>query len=296
MTAPLDLLSTSQTRLHEMRWVEPFTGEVFLEPPVLKYQSCPFGAPLIAMVFRGRATIQQTCCNHWECPTCGQTRAKQEYRRVVWGAEVLADEGHALYFWTLTCRGKELSYEDAMEGYYEWTNRLLTSARIKCQRAAQFWAYIQITEHQKKTRAHPHSHLIITFLPSDAVGSVAANRRTSYTSKWFTTANVSSGLGVQCRISRVADAGAVSRYVAKYLFKAGMTDVWPPKWKRIRYSANWPKPPYAKADMAIILRTPEDWRRARETKIEWLCEDGLIFQRALHRMTNISLREGDLTF
>src|SRR5882724_9677993 len=205
----LDLLSTSQTRLHEMRWVEPFTGEVFLEPPVVKYQSCPFGAPLIAMVFRGRATIQQTCCNHWECPTCGQTRAKQEYRRVVWGAEVLADEGHALYFWTLTCRGKELSYADAIDHYYEWTNVLLTNARAKAKRDAAFWAYIQITEHQKKSRAHPHSHLIISFLPPDAVEFIDRKGKSAVASAWFFNANVSAGLGVQHQITRVKSASAV---------------------------------------------------------------------------------------
>lgn len=215
---------------------------------------------------------------------------------MTWGAQVLEDEGHELYFWTITCRGRELDYADAMEGYYRWTNVLLTSARAKSKRGGHFWAYVQVTEHQKKTRRHPHSHLLTTFLPDDAQRLVSSNGRVNYTSEWFTKANVLAGLGEQCRISRVDSGIAASGYVGKYLFKAVMSEQWPPRWKRVRYSKNWPKPPYVPAELAITLFTPADWQRARETKIQWICEDGLIFQRALHRMTNIVLREGDLTF
>ena len=79
----LDLLSTSQTAVVR----------------------CVFGAPMVAMIVAGRATIGQACCNHWECPACGVKRARQEYRRIVAGCETLAID-HKLYFLTITCRGK----------------------------------------------------------------------------------------------------------------------------------------------------------------------------------------------
>lgn len=250
----------------------------------------------MALIFRGHATIKQACCNHWDCPSCGQQRAKQEYRRVVWGAEVLADESHTLYFWTLTCRGKELDYETAMEHYYDWTNVLLTNARAKSKREGAFWAYIQVTEHQKKTRAHPHSHIITTFRPSDAIDFTDRKGKRRMASAWFFMANGSAGLGVQHQMSEVKSASAVSRYIAKYLFKGTMNERWPPKWKRIRYSQNWPKPPYIPAELAITLLTPADWKQAADMRIEWICDDDRIFETAYHRMANIRKRQGDLTF
>lgn len=273
-SAGLDLLSTTQT----------------------KTRYCAYGAPLVALIFRGHAAIKQACCNHWDCPCCGETRAREEYRRITWGAEVLEDEGHKLYFWTLTCRGKEISYEYAMEHYYEWTNVLLTNARAKAKRISSFWAYIQVTEHQKKTRAHPHSHLITSFLPADAVSFQDRKGHDAMASAWFFNANVTAGLGVQHQITEVKSASAVSRYIAKYLFKSALTEQWPAGWKRVRYSHNWPKPPYYKADLAITLLTPSDWKLAADQKIEWTCEDDRIFEIAYHRLANIRKRQGDLTF
>lgn len=295
MTQPLDQLSTSQTN-HAPRSVDAFTGEIDYDHPYTEGARCPYGAPLVAYIWRGNATIKQACCNHWDCPACGSTRARQEYHRMVWGAQVLEDEQQPLYFWTITCRGRELNYDDAMAGYYKWTNILLTGARAKSKRAGHFWAYVQVTEHQKKTRAHPHSHILTTFLPTDARESMDGKHRVNYESEWFREANIRAGLGEQCRISRVDSGIAASSYIGKYLFKAVMSERWPPKWKRVRYSRNWPKPPYYPAEVAITLLTPADWKRARDEQTTWICENGRIFRAALQRMTNIVLREGDLTF
>jgi len=232
-TQALDLLSTSQT-----------------SPRV-----CPFGAPFIALVIEGAPFIRQSCCNHWECPVCGETRAKQEYRRIVHGCEVLAIK-HKLYFWTLTCRGKEISLQEAEANYYAWTNVLLTNARVKSKRSSDFWAYVQVTERQKKSRRHPHSHIITTYLPPDAQATVDGRGNRAFVSRWFAQANESAGLGSQHRISEVASAEAVSRYVAKYMFKESMTETFPPKWKRVRYSQNFPKLPLLTPDFALVLHSP----------------------------------------
>lgn len=237
--------------------------------------------------------IQQTCCNHWDCPLCGLTRAKQEYRRIVWGAEVLADD-HKLYFWTLTCRGRECSLEEAEEMYYAWTNVLLTNARTKCNREMVYWAYVQITERQKKTRQHPHSHIITTYCPSDAISTKDAKGRVSISSVWFTRANISASLGAQHRISEVGSAAAVSRYVAKYMFKDMMREEWPAKWKRVRYSANWPKPPANDFEIAIPLISNEAWQEAAEMPVTWVVDDFVAYEMARHRIHNIALRVDDV--
>lgn len=255
---------------------------------------CPFGAPLIAMVFRGNASIQQACCNHWECPVCGHTRAKQEYRRIIYGCECFDDEGRKLYFWTLTCRGREMPLETAEKDYLAWTNVVLTNARARAKRKGHFWAYVQVTERQQ--RGHPHSHILTTYLPHDAREFVDENGTPSYTSEWFTAANKSAGLGSQHRISAVANSSAVSRYVAKYLFKDSMLERWPAHWRRVRYSQNWPEPPYQKAEFVVSLLKPSDWHEASKQKVEYVCETDGIYEASRHRLANIRKRQGDLTF
>jgi hypothetical protein len=241
---------------------------------------------MVAMIFAGRATIGQACCNHWDCPACGVKRAKQEYRKIVAGCETLSSD-HKLYFWTLTCRGKECSLEEAEENYYAWTNILLTNARTKCKRAGEHWAYAQITERQKKTRRHPHSHIITTFLPEDAQELRPKKKRTSYASLWFTNANLSSGLGSQHRLSLVENASAVSRYVAKYMFKDTMHEEWPEKWKRVRYSANWPVLPAFSPVFVEVLRSQQNWRAAEKQAVLYTCQTGLDYEVARHHMGNI---------
>lgn len=263
----LDPLSTSQTR-----------------PSI-----CPFGAPFVASIIGGEGRIFQSCCNHWECPTCGETRARQEYARIVNGCEVLAID-HKLYFWTLTCRGKEISLEEAEESYYAWTNILLTNARTVARRKNLYWAYVQVTERQKKTRRHPHSHIITTFLPPDASEQARQKHGESYVSRWFSMANASAGLGSQHRISEVQSAAAVSRYVAKYMFKETMNETFPPKWKRVRYSQNFPKLPERHADLIIVLRSPADWRHADLENVTWATENNTIYRMAQHRIGRVILK------
>jgi len=262
---PLDLLSTSQTSV----------------------KRCVFGAPLVALIIEGKSVISYGCCNHWECPRCGELRAKQEYRRIVNGCEVLSAK-HKLYFWTITCRGRELSYETAETNYLKWTNRLLTNSRTKARREDAHWCYVQVTEHQKKTRAHPHSHLITTFLPMDATISRDRRGREVYVSEWFSKANYSAGLGSEHTISQVRTPAAVSRYVAKYMFKDAMKETWRKGWKRVRYSQNFPKLPERRPDFAQPLNAKSDWYEVGEmNKIRWLCETDEIYEMARHRIANI---------
>lgn len=184
--------------------------------------------------------------------------------------------------------------ETAEGEYLAWTNVLLTNARAKCTRDGGFWAYVQVTERQK--REHPHSHIITSFVPCDAISTKDAKGRDVLSSVWFTRANKSAGLGEQHRISEVDNPSAVSRYVAKYMFKDSMLTKWPAHWRRVRYSQNWPKPPYMQAEIVISLLKPADWKRAADMKTMFICETDGIFEIAYHRMANIVKRQGDLTF
>lgn len=261
--APLDLFSTSPTNLHQER-----TSKLF---PCI-YNAPYFGYECQPKVWR----VVQGNCHHWDCPRCGLGRAKHEYMRMVLGCVELA-KTMTLYFLTITCKGKEETWQYAEEKYGERTNRLLDRCRAQSKRKDRNWHYVQVTERQK--RLHPHSHFITTFLPEDAVSSLSRKWKTaedgrriyrvvqSYKSEWFYTSLTACDLGVQYNITRVSDAEAASRYVAKYLFKPTIFNAdWPKGWKRIRYSQSFPKAPEMETN-AIALVKHEDWYRLAKNAV-----------------------------
>jgi hypothetical protein len=266
---PLDRLSTSQTNIDGVGEGLKHEIEFQIEQSYAVQEArCQRGAPYIFFVAAsGGARIVQGCCNDWTCPRCGQIRARKEYGRIVAGAKALSDEGHTLYFWTLTCRGADMPLEQAEEEYLVWTNRLLTAARTKCKRANGFWAYVQVTERQK--RLHPHSHVLSTYAPADGIpfrkGERLPNGRKAkhdcVWSEWFRAANVKAGLGSECDLSRIENAVAVAVYVSKYLFKDSMTTRFAKGWRRIRYSRNFPSLPDPENTNAFPLVTLQDWHR-----------------------------------
>lgn len=276
----LDLYSTCQTK--KLAVVDYFTGEY-----IQRTKTCDYGSPLVAYILAGKGYLSQGNCNHWDCSRCGLLRASHEYRRIVDGCEQL-EVDHTLYFWTLTCLGRDMSLEQAERDYLEWTNTLLTNARTKAKRSGLYWCYVQVTERQKKTRAHPHSHLITTFLPDDARETKDSLGKTVIVSEWFSRANYSAGLGAQHKITKVQSAAAVSRYVAKYLFKDTFRDKFPPKWKRIRYSRNFPPLTSLPLEFSTQLFSAEDWRQLDKQKITFECESYDLFTLAAKHSARVS--------
>lgn len=238
-------------------------------------ERCVSGAPFICIPKEGGLwVLVQGCCNSWQCPRCGQIRARKEYGRIVEGAKELSGGGHSMYFLTLTCRGRDMEVKEAEEKYMEWTNRLLTAARTKASREGQKWAYVQVTERQD--RGHPHSHVLTTFVPSDAVlaerGAILqfevegtiygyeARHQIIY-SDWLWAQAVKSGLGSMTDLSIVDNPLAVASYISKYLFKDATKTVFPPHWRRVRYSHTYPKLPAMHVDGAFPVVRSVDWRK-----------------------------------
>ena len=290
---PLDLFSTSPTTdlldgVFSPDLLSDILFEVEQSEALSAAASCTNNAPLICYPDgEGRWRLMQGCCNDWLCPRCGHIRAREEFARIVAGAKALADQERQLYFITLTCRGRELPLADAMEHYLDWTGKLLQACQKQAKRAGDFWAYVQVTERQH--REHPHSHLISTFLPSDAIATHVERRRKNgemysaevFVSAWFNERNRSAGLGSQHRIERVHNPIGLAAYVAKYLFKDCMTTVWPPGWKRIRYSRSWPKLPEISSPEAFPIVRAADWRRVAALKTTVYAADEYCYQRAL---------------
>lgn len=288
---PLDRLSTSQTNLSELG--EGLRNEIEFQIEQsyeVQARRCERGAPYIFFVASNHsAHIVQGCCNDWTCPRCGQIRARKEYGRIVQGARQLSDEGRTLYFWTLTCRGSDMPLATAEAEYLKWTNRLLTAARTKCSRSGGFWAYVQVTERQK--RLHPHSHLICTYAPDDCIpylkGETLPNGRKAkhacLWSEWFRAANIKAGLGAECDLTIIENAVAVAVYVSKYLFKDSMTTKFQKGWRRLRYARKFPALPEPKNVEAFPLVTIHDWQRMDALNMTVRADSEFTYQAALAR-------------
>ena len=269
-TAPLlDLLSTSQKT-----------------PDVLPL-FCSYGAPYIATVNGKSATISQACCNHWDCPKCFTKMAAQHKFRMCNGAAQLAEQGHDLYFWTLTCRGKDLDMRTADDDYYMWTNRLLSSCRYHAKRDSKAMHYVQVTERQQRGAAH--SHLICTWFPDDQRTCLSrpdaktGEERAVCVSNWFHGAVVKAGLGTEWETTVINSPTAVAAYISGYLQKHVRQDKWPPKWKRIRYSREWPKSPQGEAATSRVLISPADWRSLCFDVPFWTTNDMAAYEVARRR-------------
>jgi hypothetical protein len=262
--------------------------------------NAPFFAYLRTDLFEPNVySVSQGCCNSWECPKCGQQRAKQEYWRIVNGCVTLA-ETSKLYFITVTCKGKELSSKDATADYLIWTNRLLDALRINAKRRGVLWSYAQVTERQK--RGHPHSHILTTYYPHDLVAGKVTKyvsfegRQTKKSvdalrSDYLLERVISAGLGTQYDISEVASAEAAARYVAKYMFKGELfTGGFPKGWRRVRYSQSFPKNERAKGD-SIVLLSVANWMELSRLATQVITKDDAAFEEALRalRGTGVSV-------
>lgn len=239
----------------------------------MSIERCVNNAPFIAFpVSDTKRTYRviQACCNSWTCPRCGIQRAKHEYGRIVNGVRELEQRtAEGLFFITITCRGREMSLAESEGGYLLWTNRLLSTLRANAKKRNIAWSYVQVTERQK--RGHPHSHLITTYYPQDIYlgtkekwsrigGKLTKQLIPSLRSEYLLQKCVDAGLGSEYDISEVSSGEAVSRYVAKYLFKDSMLKTeFPDKWKRVRYSQNFPKLEDRSNPDALALVTSSDW-------------------------------------
>lgn len=257
----LDLFSTSPT----------YSEELCFAPPELQPEKpCAYHAPFFAFCKHDHTYgITQGCCNHWDCPRCGQQRAKQEYGRIVEGIRTLS-QTDKIWFITITCRGREMPLSESEKNYGYWTNKLLDAWRLQSKRTNQKWAYAQVTERQK--RGHPHSHILTTFCPTDLSMDWKSERVTvsgkscmafvsAYRSEYLASSTIRAGLGGQYDITQAGSVEAVSRYVAKYLFKDNIfNDKWPKGWKRVRYSQSFPKLQRSVSDCFVLLKR-DDWQK-----------------------------------
>lgn len=286
------------------------------------FDKCINNAPFICIPPNGRdGLLMQACCNDWTCPRCGQMRARHEYGRIVEGCRELSEQGLSLYFITITCRG-DVTPEQAENAYLDQTHKLHAAWQAHIKKTGQQWVYFAVTERQQ--RGHPHSHYVMACRPNDAYIVVDDYARylaevdtlNAYLTEnelgmqfepapagdfgfmdmfslWLSKQCAKVGLGVQCRVSLVERSEAVSRYVAKYLFKDSALTHWPKGWKRVRYSQSWPKLPEPETSTkAYPVLTASDWQRVANEAGTIVAKDADVYERALlHLCTNVICKQ-----
>jgi len=179
--------------------------------------------------------------------------------------------------------------QQAQDSYLLWTNRLLSTMRAKCVVQGGHWAYVQVTERQK--RGHPHSHLLMAWIPKDSQHRKDSKGKDYIYSQWFYAAHQKAGLGTQSKITPVGSVEGTAKYIAKYLFKDAQFTSMPKHWKRVRYSQSFPSVPLDETKLpvnAFPIVTRFDWKRVEETGLTFQCEDDVIFtiaSKRIHRVT-----------
>lgn len=256
--------------------------------------TCQNYAPHIFYINKqGKGIIVQGCCNDWLCRRCGHIRADEEYHKLIFGAMVLEQEGHELFFLTLTCRGREMSLAESEKNYYKWTSKLLNSLRMQCKRNGGYWCYAQVTERQK--RGHPHSHLIISYVPPDVIETTKTRKGKTtrhLVSKWLDKACRRVGLGEQYDITRIKSGKAVAAYISKYLYKDAITTKWPKGWRRVRYSRSWAREEEVDApEEAFPIMTEQDWLRVKYSGVPLSSQSIVVVHQAKARGMEITHHE-----
>jgi hypothetical protein len=271
--------------------------------------TCVYNAPYLYVPGNGgKAKLFQTCCNHWDCPRCGEKRAKYEYGRIVEGARKLTQQGIKLYMMTITCRGDEDVATSERE-YLKRTKKFNDTIRLRYKRKVGKLPLVYAVCVERQSRGNPHSHYITNYVPDDALNILsdypaytaahhAFMQRIPPALRFFKRpldksgkgdlfspdlmqTSYAAGLGIQSDVTEIEDIEGASRYIAKYLFKDMVFEAWPKGWKRVRYTQNWPKLPVPESKEAFVVMSRDQWATIARLNERVECYGVDVLKRAL---------------
>jgi len=174
----------------------------------------------LAMMFNPR-------CKLWSCPYCAEMNKDFWVHQAARGSIILTSEGHSLQFVTLTSRGYTTPVTSVLYFKTNWPK-----LRKRAERLTKAWhpfthinwAYFLVPERHKSGVLHAHL-IAATHLNGE---------------RWWKTNAYQTGMGYIADVQEMVSPERVAYYVSKYLHKdAGGLD-WPPGFRRVRHSQNWP--------------------------------------------------------
>lgn len=169
------------------------------------------------------ALLTHPACKRWSCAPCAARNGRRWIARILHGINTL--DG---IWWMATVtaherwRGQEKSLKNLRQGW----RKLYDRARRKHGTSS----YVRVWEHHKDGSFHLH------FLVD-----------TNWSERWLKDNARGCGMGYQCEVHEVDNAGQVVGYIAKYFMKQ-LDDAengyqWPENLRRVSVSQAWPKLP-----------------------------------------------------
>jgi hypothetical protein len=167
--------------------------------------------------------VYQPRCGKWNCPYCAQANKEQWVYTAIYGMESLPSGLPALKFVTITSRGYVSAAKSLLIFKLAWP-RLIRRIAYRQDTKPE---YMLVPEHHKSGKLHAH-FLITSEHHSDHDWHDYAYR---------------SGLGYQAKERLVRDPSQAGHYISKEVTKQLRGQAWPDKFRRVRLSESWPRPP-----------------------------------------------------
>lgn len=166
-------------------------------------------------------------CKTWNCDYCAELNKDFWIHQAMRGVLVITSEGRDVQFVTLTSR----PYATPTTGLYffkqNWPklNRKLKYHTDKYRGNLGYeWAYFLVPEKHKSGVVHCH---------------ILAATLYNTESSWKDFA-LKSGFGWKVDVQPLVSPAKAASYIAKYLHKDAGKEAWPPGFRRVRHSYNWP--------------------------------------------------------
>lgn len=169
------------------------------------------------------AIFLDTQCRCYDCPQCSYTIRRLHQARIIYGTKEYQQWANCRWsFVTLTSHERSQTFESSLALFQV----ALPKWRKRMKRRYGNYDYVLIFEQHKSGALH--AHMLI-------------NRPVS--KKWVRRHARSVGLGYIADVQHLHAAAAAGKYCSKYISKALSETKFPKRFKRVRYSHNWPQWP-----------------------------------------------------
>lgn len=187
------------------------------------------------------ALYLDTQCKSYSCEVCADCIRKLHQARIIYATkEYEAWTGLRWSFVTLTSHEKAQTFETSLALF----QNALPKWRKRMKRRYGDFGYVLVFEQHKSKSLH--AHMLINAPVSK---------------KWVRRHARSVGLGYMADVQHLHAAAAAGKYCSKYISKSLADTNFPKRFKRVRYSHNWPELPKSHSSIRhwLAVRHSDVW-------------------------------------
>lgn len=187
------------------------------------------------------AILVQPDCGLWSCDHCAEKKKSEWFLHAMRGAAEIQSRGQQAAMITLTSRGGRGRTRERAQAAFEAG---FPKLRKRVKYYQDTWSYLAVPEQHKNGIMHMH---------------ILANNELPR--RWWKDTAYSCGLGFMADVSIVTQASDAAWEVSKYIGKQLKVTYWPPGFRRVRTSRDWPKAQLP-IDTSWTWQTFFDWQQA----------------------------------